>query len=433
MSSKNYGSLHSCQSRLPAKQLRDIPPTYADYLEIAKLLKLQDSVFKKGLHHHEEHLFITTHQSFELWFKQILLDLKSLKNIMDDDEEPTTPEKEVVILERMDRIEKILKFSLGTFDLLETMPSLNFLEFRDYITPASGFQSAQYKELEVMLGQRRFTSGKYLSILKGCDAEGYVRVKDALDSKSFKDVLYEWMEALYDRNVDLMKEFQVKYEAVRQETLDYILSIKQDDEETRKKLLERDFDGTLKYLQGEPLSRQEKQLYESETTPQEGGRSASSNSTSTDTSTAEESSSYNRSGTHDSTEEPIAESSSREWKERCAKRRLAILFVSCYRYTPELANAAKILEGAINLEQAFLMWKYRHARMVERMIGHKTGTGGSTGVDYLDLTTKQRIFHDLWHVRSHLVTPTALPQLDTFKYWIPSKNIFSEQLSRFDE
>lgn len=406
MSSNNYFSLHSCKERLSPEEVRKFVSTYSEYLEIPTLINLQDSKFKNGIHHHEEHLFIVVHQSFELWFKQILLDLYSVRSIMDDGTIRTNPEKEIVIMERLDRAEKILKFTLGTFDLLETMPSLNFLEFRDYITPASGFQSAQYKELEVLLGQRHFTSGKYLSILQECDLDGYNRVKSAMDSPSFKDLLYQWMESLYDNNIDLMEEFLEKYKEARKANLDYILSIKQDDDETKQLLIDRDYEGTLKFLDGESLSREEAQLYEQIKIEQNPSH---------------------KSDTTDSKEETQQSTSTLdELKKKCRKRRIAILFVSCYRYTPEIANMAKILESAINLEQAFLIWKYRHARMVERMIGHKIGTGGSSGVDYLDMTTKQRIFHDLWHVRSHLITPTSLPHLETFKNWIPTRHHVQE-------
>ena len=85
------------------------------------------------------------------------------------------------------------------------------------------------------------------------------------------------------------------------------------------------------------------------------------------------------------------------------RRRAGLLFIESYRSLPLLAWPRKLICKLIELEQAMVLWRSSHARMVERMIGRRMGTGGSSGVDYLDATLKYRIFVDLWAVRTILV------------------------------
>lgn len=98
-------------------------------------------------------------------------------------------------------------------------------------------------------------------------------------------------------------------------------------------------------------------------------------------------------------------------KQKCAKRRIVLLFIMSYRHRAELNVFANILDMLVAFEEAFLLWRGRHVRMVERMIGTRTGTGGSSGVGYLEMTLKYRIFLDLWNARSHFIRPTALPDM----------------------
>jgi tryptophan 2,3-dioxygenase len=84
--------------------------------------------------------------------------------------------------------------------------------------------------------------------------------------------------------------------------------------------------------------------------------------------------------------------------------RAAMLFIETYRDLPLLSWPREILAAVIELEQAFVLFRQRHARMVERVIGRRTGTGGSAGVEYLDQTALvYRVFRDLWAVRTMLL------------------------------
>jgi tryptophan 2,3-dioxygenase len=93
--------------------------------------------------------------------------------------------------------------------------------------------------------------------------------------------------------------------------------------------------------------------------------------------------------------------------------RAGIVFIESYRELPRLAWPREILDRIIEMEQAMLIWRQRHARMVERMIGRRTGTGGSAGVDYLDETAlRYRVFGDIWAIRSLLLRKPAVPAIE---------------------
>jgi tryptophan 2,3-dioxygenase len=89
------------------------------------------------------------------------------------------------------------------------------------------------------------------------------------------------------------------------------------------------------------------------------------------------------------------------------------VFLESYRELPRLAWPREVVEALVELEQVTLIWRQRHARMVERVIGRRTGTGGSAGVDYLDQTAlRYRVFGDIWGVRSLLLRKATLPPLE---------------------
>jgi tryptophan 2,3-dioxygenase len=129
----------------------DQPLYYADYLQLDQLLSSQAP---RSREHdkaaHDETLFIVVHQVYELWFKEILHELNSVidmfgKNYVD--------EKEVgIAVLRLGRITEIQKLLIDQLRVLETMTPLDFLEFRDLLHPASGFQSFQFRLIENKLG-----------------------------------------------------------------------------------------------------------------------------------------------------------------------------------------------------------------------------------------------------------------------------------------
>ena len=93
------------------------------------------------------------------------------------------------------------------------------------------------------------------------------------------------------------------------------------------------------------------------------------------------------------------------------RARAGLLFIESYRELPLLAWPRVLVDAVVELEESMVLFRTHHARMVERIIGRRVGTGGSSGVDYLDATTKYRIFGDLWGVRTILLKSENRPPL----------------------
>ena len=123
--------------------------TYANYLAIDELLAVQRPLSRgpDGRPEHDELLFIVIHQVYELWFKQLLHELAEVQRMLEAGDTDTT-------LHLLNRVLKILKTLVAQIDVLETMTPLQFLSFRDRLESASGFQSAQFREVEAVLGMR---------------------------------------------------------------------------------------------------------------------------------------------------------------------------------------------------------------------------------------------------------------------------------------
>jgi tryptophan 2,3-dioxygenase len=122
--------------------------TYSQYLELESILNAQNRLSPGP--EHDEMLFIIIHQTYELWFKEILHEVDYLKKLLDSTNLPRS-------LHTLKRILTILKILVAQIDILETMTPQEFLSFRNRLESASGFQSAQFRELELVLGKR--TSG----------------------------------------------------------------------------------------------------------------------------------------------------------------------------------------------------------------------------------------------------------------------------------
>ncbi|HYH83965.1 MAG TPA: tryptophan 2,3-dioxygenase family protein [Pyrinomonadaceae bacterium] len=119
------------------------PLSYNKYLRVRELVGLQECLSDPV--HHDELLFITIHQAYELWFKQILHEIDAAARAMSEDRAPSAARA----LARVVEIEKLL---VTQIHILETMTPINFLGFRDQLNPASGFQSMQFREIEFASG-----------------------------------------------------------------------------------------------------------------------------------------------------------------------------------------------------------------------------------------------------------------------------------------
>jgi tryptophan 2,3-dioxygenase len=108
---------------------------------------------------HDEHLFITIHQTYELWFKQMMFEIDDVIRIFKQD---VIPESNIgIACRRLKRVTEIQRVLLDQLVVLETMTPLGFLEFRDYLFPASGFQSLQFRMIEKKLGLQERKRIKY--------------------------------------------------------------------------------------------------------------------------------------------------------------------------------------------------------------------------------------------------------------------------------
>ena len=171
---------------------------YGNYLQLDKIIDAQSpESFKEGkLAAHDEMLFIIIHQAYELWFKQILFELDSVMAIM---QKPTlndnTPDLQTVV-HRLQRTVTILRVLVQQIDILETMTPMDFLNFRDMLRPASGFQSWQFKMIEAKLGlkfKQRFGQEHYTSQLSADDLE---KIKNSESSEGLLSLINRWLERM---------------------------------------------------------------------------------------------------------------------------------------------------------------------------------------------------------------------------------------------
>lgn len=170
---------------------------YPDYLQLEKILGAQElESAKHGVPAHDEMLFIIIHQSYELWFKQVLHEVGSVMALFADGHVDDDGGELSVAVHRLGRVHTILQVLVQKIDILETMTPLDFLDFRDMLRPASGFQSMQFKILEAKLGLRmeqRFGKQYYTSQLK---PEHKAEIEALEGQPTFFDLLNGWLERM---------------------------------------------------------------------------------------------------------------------------------------------------------------------------------------------------------------------------------------------
>jgi len=249
--------------------------TYGSYLQVDELLALQHP--QSDPPHHDELLFIIIHQVYELWFRQMLHEIEAaMRNLAHDEL--------LHVQKNFRRIHAIQRLLEQQVDVLETMTPQEFNAFRSGLDPASGFQSAQFREIEFVCGAQK--TG-YLSFLEPTSAE---RLR--LERRLAEPSLYDGLKALLQRRG---------------------------------------------YATATP--------YE-----------------------------------------------------------LIATYKTIYEDAEHRYDLYLLLEDFIEFDERFLLWRGRHVRMVERMIGMKPGTGGSLGVNYLEKTLAKKFFPELWAVRTELGT-----------------------------
>ena len=170
---------------------------YHEYLQLDKILNAQfPESDKQQLPAHDEMLFIVIHQAYELWFKQLHHEVDSVAAIMGKPAlNDNSPELQTVV-HRLSRCVTILRVLVHQIDIMETMTSMDFLDFRNMLRPASGFQSWQFKELEAKLGlkfEHRHGKEYYTAQLKPAHVD---IIKKAESSQSLLQLVNSWLERM---------------------------------------------------------------------------------------------------------------------------------------------------------------------------------------------------------------------------------------------
>jgi tryptophan 2,3-dioxygenase len=352
---------------------------YWDYIRVEELLGLQGGLDgdESKLSNHEV-LFITVHQVYELWFKLALREIVAVRDVFRQNPVPDVQLSAGV--RSLKRITTIFEQAVSHFKVVETLTTRDYLEFRDQLIPASGFQSAQIREIELLLGlddARRVPLGKQKSFMEALHGEGgspspaLRRVEKRLhDRPTVKEALYEWLTRTPIYGGAHSEEGTIHF-------LKSFLAAHRKDAAAR---LERAVKVTATPVEADEVRAR----YEREMANAESFLFAE--------------------------DDPTADA---ETKRRRRDVRAAVVFLESYRELPRLAWAREVIDSVIEMEQAMILWRQRHARMVERVIGRRVGTGGSAGVDYLDETAlKYRIFVDLWGVRALLLRAPILPAVE---------------------
>lgn len=257
--------------------------TYNSYLKIDELLELQQ--LRSDPEEHDEMLFIIIHQTYELWFKQVLHELNKLRADLKEGRTWGT-------VKTMKRVLTILKTMVGQIDILETMTPLEFDSFRGFLDEASGFQSVQFREVEILCGHRS------PHILKVHDHQPqYVeRLKNRMAEPTIWECFCQFLQRKgYDAEIPKRTKENGLLYGPSEHNQKILLEVVQNDEEI-----------------------------------------------------------------------------------------------------------TMLSELLVDFDEGLQEWRYRHVKMVERTIGNKIGTGGSSGVDYLRNTLHKRIFPDLWEIRSEI-------------------------------
>lgn len=343
------------------------PLSYGSYLRLTDLLTCQaPESARLGRPAHDELLFIVTHQTYELWFKQILHELDAVLAVMAN--VPVAERDVGRVLKHLERIVTILRVVIGQIDILETMTPLDFLEFRDLLAPSSGFQSAQFRAIENKLGMQRgrrltYNASSYESALPPGERERAVAPER---EASLHDRIDAWLSRTpFVRlgDFDFWRVYRDRVEA----------------------MLAGD-EAIIRRSHADNPTALAAQLAALATTRREF--------------------------------ETVFDVAAYERARQEGQRRLsheaflAGLMISLYRDEPILQTPFRLITTLVEIDEALSLWRYRHMQMVSRMIGSKIGTGGSSGQDYLRRTVDaHRVFADLFNLSTCLLPRSRLPAL----------------------
>jgi tryptophan 2,3-dioxygenase len=388
---------------------------YSSYLKIPELLSLQQPLSRSDAipnqEAHDEMLFIIVHQTYELWFKQMLHEIDSVRDILSH--VPMDDRGIVKCVSRLQRVIEIQKVMVQQLTILETMSAMDFLAFRDLLFPASGFQSMQFRLVENKLGllpSQRMTYGStaggvgrgYCSYLRESDAE---TVSASEKNPSLFDLVEAWLERTPFMVVSpSASTSSTSSSADEPPSTDHKASVANHSpadvtgsssvapwlwwthfQEAVSRMLQMDDES---FLSNPRLNEAEIASARKEVAA-----------------TREHFMS-------------VLDAEKYEAARKRGERRLshgamqAALLITLYHEEPILQLPFLFLQALLDIDEHLTTWRYRHALMVHRMIGIKLGTGGSAGYYYLRATAdRHKIFGDLFNLSTFLVPHRLLPSL----------------------
>jgi aminocarboxymuconate-semialdehyde decarboxylase len=196
----------------PAREMLTVPQggqlTYSSYLKVPELLQLQHP--QSSPEHHDELLFIIVHQTYELWFKELLHDLDAVvANLQAAGVKPGSRDEVYEAARLLRRCTEITRVLVEQFTILETMLPTHFLAFRGKLEPASGFQSEQFRELEFLCGLKDEKMLRY----HRPTPEAHAQLERRLREPSLPDSLFEALRAMGKLQVDVNATERERFDA----------------------------------------------------------------------------------------------------------------------------------------------------------------------------------------------------------------------------
>ncbi|XP_011308765.1 tryptophan 2,3-dioxygenase [Fopius arisanus] len=360
---------------------------YGEYLRLDKILSAQtllSAVYDKEVH--DEHLFIITHQAYELWFKQIIYELDSVRGLFSTEKDPTSngpdgiselanyqrldESRTLEILKRLNRIVLILKLLVDQVTILETMTPLDFMAFRDYLCPASGFQSLQFRLLENKLGvkgEHRVRYNQCYTKVFGKDPEAVDAIRKSETERSLSALVQEWLGRTPGLEDTCDFNFWGKYKTA-------VATMLSDQEQIAQGQLK---EPVRKYMSASVAGK--RGIFETV---------------------------FN-----ESLHNALVARGERRF---CHAALKGAIMITLYRDEPRFSQPHQILTALMDIDSLITKWRYNHVIMVQRMIGSQQfGTGGSSGYHYLKSTLSDRykVFLDLFNLSTFLIPRNSIPPL----------------------
>ncbi len=348
---------------------------YSEYLHLDKILDAQHpKSAEDGKEAHEEMLFIIVHQAFELWFKQVRHELSSIIESLHKDRIDDNTDEMSVIVQRLYRIIKIINLMNAQFEVLETMKPLNFLDFRKYLYPASGFQSKQFRMVEAMLGLKmhcRHMPEHYKNVCThagGFQQTDYDDITACENELSVLEGVKNWLARMPFFHPELWTEFESKFPEKVNDNI-FISDYYQLYQQSQLELGNHGLKESRAKIEGKE------------------------------------------------TESPLTDSFRTLFIENgsehfTAREMSAALFIQLYGQHPMLHLPFELLNSLVEIDDLLSLWRYKHYSMVKKMIGSSPGTGGTSGAGYLfGAIQKNRVFADLLVLPTFFIERDKLPIL----------------------